>query len=291
MRSRGEACQWSPGRKRSLSAEEKLKVCLGLVSGRTTQRDAAERWSVDPTTIMRIRRSRARARSVLWRSRGRVRARRPRMPSWRRRGRRSPGWRRRSRSRRSSSWRRGETALGLVGPVPACVDVDVKRTLLGLLGKALGEGWTLKRACRVLALDERRGATACCTRRSPRSWRCAAARACPPRPRARRSRRRAQADRRGRSRRAVCALLALRHPRRRPLARSRIHTKPSTRSGTRSDASWISSPTSGQSTARSLRSWTPSPTPSSTTARYPDHREPHSRSLTAPAADQRRRWG
>jgi transposase-like protein len=63
------------GRKRSLSAEEKLQVWLELLSGQTTQRDAAERWGVDPTTIMRIRRvARAGALSALAQSRPGARA-------------------------------------------------------------------------------------------------------------------------------------------------------------------------------------------------------------------------
>ena len=43
-------------RKRSLSGEEKYQIWLQLLTGELTQRQAAERWNVDPTTIMRIRR-------------------------------------------------------------------------------------------------------------------------------------------------------------------------------------------------------------------------------------------
>ena len=43
-------------RRRSLSAEEKLQVWQQLLTGECSQRQAAERWNVDPTTIMRIRR-------------------------------------------------------------------------------------------------------------------------------------------------------------------------------------------------------------------------------------------
>jgi transposase-like protein len=43
-------------RKRPLSAEEKLQIWLQLLTRELTQRQAAERWGVDPTTIMRIRR-------------------------------------------------------------------------------------------------------------------------------------------------------------------------------------------------------------------------------------------
>jgi transposase-like protein len=42
-------------RKRSLSAEEKLQIWQQLLTGELSQRQAAERWDVDPTTIMRIR--------------------------------------------------------------------------------------------------------------------------------------------------------------------------------------------------------------------------------------------
>ena len=66
----------NPGRrrKRALSAEEKLQIWLELVSGDTTQRQAAERWNVDATTIMRIRRvARAGALSALAQSKPGVR--------------------------------------------------------------------------------------------------------------------------------------------------------------------------------------------------------------------------
>ena len=43
-------------RGRSLSAEEKYQIWQQLLTGELTQRAAAERWNVDPTTVMRIRR-------------------------------------------------------------------------------------------------------------------------------------------------------------------------------------------------------------------------------------------
>jgi transposase-like protein len=61
-------------RKRALSAEEKLQIWQQLLSGEVSQREAAERWDVDPTTIMRIRRvARAGALSALAQSRPGVR--------------------------------------------------------------------------------------------------------------------------------------------------------------------------------------------------------------------------
>jgi transposase-like protein len=42
-------------RKRSLSAEEKYQIWQQLLTRELSQRQAAEQWDVDPTTIMRIR--------------------------------------------------------------------------------------------------------------------------------------------------------------------------------------------------------------------------------------------
>src|SRR3954466_4014320 len=50
----------------------------------------------------------------------------------------------------------GKNALGLVGPVPARVDADVKAALLGLIAEATSAGWSFGRSCRVLGLSERR---------------------------------------------------------------------------------------------------------------------------------------
>jgi transposase-like protein len=57
-------------RSRPLSAEEKYQIWQQLLSGELSQRQAAERWNVDPTTIMRIRRvGRAGALTALAQSR------------------------------------------------------------------------------------------------------------------------------------------------------------------------------------------------------------------------------
>jgi transposase-like protein len=52
----GENVMSNGRRKRPLSAEEKYQIWQQLLTGELTQRQAAERWNVDPTTIMRIRR-------------------------------------------------------------------------------------------------------------------------------------------------------------------------------------------------------------------------------------------
>jgi len=46
--------------------------------------------------------------------------------------------------------------LAVTGPVPARVDAPVKDVLLGLVDHAVGQGWSVSRACRVLGLDPRR---------------------------------------------------------------------------------------------------------------------------------------
>jgi transposase len=62
-------------RMRALSAQEKYQIWQQLLTGELTQRQAAEQWSVDPTTIMRIRRvGREGALSALAQSRPGVRA-------------------------------------------------------------------------------------------------------------------------------------------------------------------------------------------------------------------------
>ena len=43
-------------RRRFLSAEEEYQIWRQLLTGELSQREAAERWNVDLTTIMRIRR-------------------------------------------------------------------------------------------------------------------------------------------------------------------------------------------------------------------------------------------
>ena len=62
-------------RKRVLSAQEKYQIWQQLLTGELTQRQAAEQWNVDPTTIMRIRKvGREGALSALAQSRPGVRA-------------------------------------------------------------------------------------------------------------------------------------------------------------------------------------------------------------------------
>jgi hypothetical protein len=89
-----------PRRTRILSAHEKFQIWLQLLTGELPQ--AAERYGIDPTTILRIRRiAREGALAALASSKPGV-AMTLTARSFRRRERRSRGWRRRSTSRRSS---------------------------------------------------------------------------------------------------------------------------------------------------------------------------------------------
>ncbi len=50
----------------------------------------------------------------------------------------------------------GKGALGLSGRVPQRVDVATKAGVLGLIDRAVADGWEHRRACRYLELDEGR---------------------------------------------------------------------------------------------------------------------------------------
>src|SRR4051794_31876613 len=70
-----DASRRSGRRKRVLSAQEKYQIWQQLLTGELTQRQAAEQWNVDPTTIMRIRKvGREGALAALAQSRPGVRA-------------------------------------------------------------------------------------------------------------------------------------------------------------------------------------------------------------------------
>jgi hypothetical protein len=87
--------------KRFLSPSQKYELWLQLVTGELSQSEAAERFGIDRSTVMRIRQvAKQGALEALAASRPGC-ARPARTPSWLRPERRSPGWARRSRSRRS----------------------------------------------------------------------------------------------------------------------------------------------------------------------------------------------
>ena len=99
--------------KRFLSPSQKYEIWLQLVRQEATVAEVASAQQVDRSTIMRIKQvAKEGALSALAASKPGVKARGSGTASWRRRGPRSPGCRRRARSSRSSSrwWR--EKAVG-----------------------------------------------------------------------------------------------------------------------------------------------------------------------------------
>jgi predicted ArsR family transcriptional regulator len=88
--------------KRFLSPSQKYELWLQLVTGELSQSEAAERFGIDRSTVMRIRQvAKQGALEALAASKPGC-GRPARTPSWPRPGRRYSGWARRSRSRRSS---------------------------------------------------------------------------------------------------------------------------------------------------------------------------------------------
>jgi len=88
--------------KRFLSPSQKYELWLQLATGELSQSEAAERFGIDRSTVMRIRQVAKQGALGRWRPPSRACVRPARTPSWLRPGRRYSGWARRSRSRRSS---------------------------------------------------------------------------------------------------------------------------------------------------------------------------------------------
>src|SRR5215210_7707931 len=144
-----------PHRKgRQLSPEEKWQVFLEVCSQQLTQADAARKWGVDVSTVIKLRRlAKDGALAAFAASRpGRpasieqieiqeLRAENARLSEA-------------LRSWRSSSRCCGKAALGLFGPVPGRVSAETKLELLGLIDAATAAGWPHVRACQVLELAD-----------------------------------------------------------------------------------------------------------------------------------------
>jgi hypothetical protein len=84
--------------KRFLTPLQKYEVWLQLVRGETTISEAADRFEVDRSTIMRLRNVAKDVPFRRWPSPSPARGRPSATWSWRRPGRRQRGWARRSRS-------------------------------------------------------------------------------------------------------------------------------------------------------------------------------------------------
>src|SRR5512133_35182 len=151
--------------KRFLTPLQKYEIWLQLVRGETTVGEAADRYGVDRSTIMRLRMV---AKEGPWqRCQSPSPACRPPGGTW---SWRRPGWARRSRSWPSGCYWWREKGVGAEWPGPPRVDAATKSGLLDLLEQACKQGWTVRAACQVLELGELR-TYRCWAGGSPASWR------------------------------------------------------------------------------------------------------------------------
>ena len=144
-------------KRRQLTPEEKWEIFLEVTSQELSQADAARKWNVDVSTVVRLR-GLARECGV-----GRVRVGQAGSAGVARAGRVGGCVGRERAAVRGAEGdggradvAPGKAALGLFGPVPARVSAETKLELLGLIDGAVADGWPHARACRVLELvDER----------------------------------------------------------------------------------------------------------------------------------------
>ncbi len=143
--------------KRFLTPLGKYEIWLQLVRQEMTIGEAAHRYQVDRSTIMRIRTvAKDGALAALAASRPGVKARGNATWNWSRRRRSGPIVRGAQGDGRQTHAGRRKTRLGLSGRVPRRVDAATKAALLDLLEEAGATGWPLRRACLVLDLPELR---------------------------------------------------------------------------------------------------------------------------------------
>ena len=165
-----------PRKRRQLSPEEKWEIFLEVTSQEISQADAARKYGVDVSVIVRLRALAKDATLAAFASAkpGRVASvqdvelellqsgERPAVG-----GAQGVGGR--------ADVAPGKAALGLFGPVPARVSAETKLELLGLIDGAVKDGWAHTRACRVLDLADvraHRWRASDCAR--PGVWRTAA---------------------------------------------------------------------------------------------------------------------
>jgi putative transposase len=154
--------QPKPGRKprRRLAPSEKYEVFVQVLTQQATQREAAEKWGVDRTTIVSICRT---AKQGALDALATARPGRPGQVGRAGRARAGAGGDRAAardgdRAGRVAASARGKIALGLTaGPVPPRVDATVKAGLLALVAHAQAEGgWSLRKAAAALGLEHAR---------------------------------------------------------------------------------------------------------------------------------------
>src|SRR4051794_26245155 len=145
-----------PRRKgRQLSPEEKWQVFLEVCSQQLSQADAARKWGVDVSTVIKLRRlAKDGALAAFAASRpgaaGVGRAGRARGAA----GRECAALGGDQGAGGGALAAPGKAALGLFGPVRARVSAQTKLELLGLIDAATAAGWSQVRACAVLELAD-----------------------------------------------------------------------------------------------------------------------------------------
>jgi transposase-like protein len=143
--------------RRRLSTSEKHELYASVLSGQSSQREAADRWKVNRATAAHICRTAkqgaldALAAAVPGRpgqsaEQAAIAAAREEVAAGHRR-----------RTGRGDPPCREKSALALsAGPVPPRVDGDLKAGLLNLVDQAVEQGWSARRAAGRLGLDDAR---------------------------------------------------------------------------------------------------------------------------------------
>ena len=141
-------------KRRQLSPEEKWEVFLEVTSQQLTQADAARKWGVDVSTVIRIGQLAKDAALAAFAA-----AKPGRMPSPEQveleaalaeNDRLSEALKELAVNSRCT----GKATLGLFGPVPRRVSAETKLELMGLVDGAVAAGWAHIRACRVLQVED-----------------------------------------------------------------------------------------------------------------------------------------
>jgi hypothetical protein len=143
--------------KRFLTPTQKYEIWLQLVRGETTIGEAADRYGVDRSTIMRLRTvAKDGALAALAESKPGRAGHQAGPGAGGGPGGGGPAGRGGPGAGGQAGAGGGKRALGLSGRVPPRVDQATKSGLLDLLEQACKQGWTVRAACQVLEISELR---------------------------------------------------------------------------------------------------------------------------------------
>ena len=142
-------------RGRQLSPEEKWQVFVEVTSQQISQADAARKWGVDVSTVIKLQAAGQGRRA------GGVRGLQAGAAAVGRAGRDRGAARGECAALGGAQGAGGgavaapgKAALGLFGPVPGRVSAETKLGLLGLVEHAVAGGWSHVRACEVLEVAD-----------------------------------------------------------------------------------------------------------------------------------------